>query len=112
MTPVYYLVELLGLQPVVCRSFLPALDCFLLLHLLQLLVQSAQIISCGSELGDSGPCEKMETDFASTFEFSGASLPPPVSFVLLCRTLHPPLNNRKKKNYGINADKYQKSFVH
>lgn len=46
---------------------------------------------------------------ASTFGFFDASLKPLVSFVLLCRSLRPPLNNKKKQ---LNADKYQKLFFH
>lgn len=93
LTLVHYLVELLGLQPVLCGCFLPALDCFLLLHLLQLLIQSAQNQLWIRARRSWTWCKLI---IGSTFEFFAASLTPPVSFVLLCRSLHPPLNNKGK----------------
>lgn len=51
MFQVFHLVELFGLQSVLCRSFLSAPDCFLTLHLLQLLVQSAHRLFIYHALG-------------------------------------------------------------
>lgn len=85
---ILYLVELLDPQPVLRSCFLPAPERPLLLHLLQLLVQSAE-----NQPGGGGQSreivERWKWIFASTFGFFHTS---PASFVLLWK-------KEKKKAY-------------
>ena len=103
MFQVFHLVELFGLQSVLCRSFLSAPDGFLTLHLLQLLVQSAHRLLfiyhhvLGSNLRKTSmsnhECKKVKKLNYVTSEFSGASQKHQVFFALVCRSSsHPPFS--------------------